>query len=220
MFSVCSTNIFSFVLNTRRMMITTHWSAKTWCNRKALPTSLKCLKNGWRNCWIVPKCLCSFLNEKAYLGPSFNNVKTRKFVNVNTSIERRVTYHLYCFSCGAQRARVPARGGVTGAGRGRQSAIVTRHCHLHPSSFPDMPWHRVTRRQCREYENILSSETLDTDTAMKLSILWASVQTCKRWLTTLQFLSGWGKCCTCMSVSHSCSRYVGVCFCQTLVLQL
>ena len=55
MFSVCSTNIFSFVLNTRRMMTTTHWSAKTWCNRKALPTSLKCLKNGWRNCWIIPK---------------------------------------------------------------------------------------------------------------------------------------------------------------------
>ena len=55
MFSVCSTNIFSFVLNTRRMMTTTHWLAKTWCNRKALPTSLKCLKNGWRNFWIIPK---------------------------------------------------------------------------------------------------------------------------------------------------------------------
>ena len=38
-------------------MTTTHWSAKTWCNRKALPTSLKCLKNGWRNCWIVPYVL-------------------------------------------------------------------------------------------------------------------------------------------------------------------
>ena len=130
---------------------------------------------------------------KCYIfeGPSPNNVKTRMFVE--TSIERRVTSHLYCFSCGAQRARVPARGGVTGAGRGRQSAIVTRHCHPHPSSFPDMPWHRVTRRQSREYENILSSETLDTDTAMKLSILWASVQTCKRWLTTLKFLSNGGR---------------------------
>ena len=53
MFSVCSTNIFSFVLNTRRMMTTTHWLAKTWCN-KALPTSLKCHKNGWRNFWIIP----------------------------------------------------------------------------------------------------------------------------------------------------------------------
>ena len=68
MFSVCSTNIFSFLLNTSRMMTTTHWSAKTWCNRKALPTSLKCLKNGWRNCWIVRyKTLC-VLNVKALVG--------------------------------------------------------------------------------------------------------------------------------------------------------
>ena len=43
MFSVCSTNIFSFVLNTRRMMTTTHWSAKTWCSQ-----------NGWRNFLIIP----------------------------------------------------------------------------------------------------------------------------------------------------------------------
>ena len=54
MFPVCSKNIFSFVLNMRTMMTTTHWSAKTWCNRKVLPTSLKCLKNGWRNFWIIP----------------------------------------------------------------------------------------------------------------------------------------------------------------------
>ena len=56
-FAVCSTNIFYFVLNMRMMMTTTRWSAKRWCNRKALPTSLKCLKNGWRNCWIVPYVL-------------------------------------------------------------------------------------------------------------------------------------------------------------------
>ena len=54
MFSVCSTNIFSLVLNMRMMMTTAHWSVKTWCIRKALPTSLKCLKNRWRNCWIIP----------------------------------------------------------------------------------------------------------------------------------------------------------------------
>ena len=65
---------------------------------------------------------------------------------------------MYCFSCGAQRARVPARGGVTGAGRGRQSAIVTRHCHppsviiprhaltsCHPETMPRIREHLVER---------------------------------------------------------------------------
>ena len=33
---------------------TTHWSAKKLCNGKGGVPRLKCLKNGLRNCWIIP----------------------------------------------------------------------------------------------------------------------------------------------------------------------